>query len=159
MSSRAPRDADPATTAARHIERLWPSPGAWVACCAIALTAGFVPLPVVGVNGSLVAALAALALVVAALVATATEVRVQDGVLHAGRSRIPVALLGPAEPLTAEAMRAAMGPGLDARAHLVTRGWVRTGVRVPVLDPEDPTPYWLVSTRRPAQLAAALRAG
>ena len=23
-------------------------------------------------------------------------------------------------------------------------------------DPEDPTPYWLVSTRRPAELAALL---
>ena len=32
-------------------------------------------------------------------------------------------------------------------------------VRVPVEDPADPAPYWLVSSRRPDQLAAALRAG
>jgi hypothetical protein len=30
------------------------------------------------------------------------------------------------------------------------------GVRVDVADDDDPTPYWLVSSRRPAALAAAL---
>jgi hypothetical protein len=29
-------------------------------------------------------------------------------------------------------------------------------VRVEVVDPQDPTPYWLVSTRRPDDLARAL---
>lgn len=33
-----------------------------------------------------------------------------------------------------------------------------TAVRVEVLDPEDPTPYWVVSTRRPMELAASLEA-
>jgi hypothetical protein len=28
---------------------------------------------------------------------------------------------------------------------------------VPVLDPRDPAPYWLVSSRRPVELAEALR--
>ena len=31
-------------------------------------------------------------------------------------------------------------------------------VRVPLTDPADPTPYWLVSTRHPARLVAALDA-
>jgi hypothetical protein len=39
------------------------------------------------------------------------------------------------------------------------RAWARTAVRVEVLDPADPTPYWLVSTRRPDELAAAIAAG
>jgi hypothetical protein len=29
-------------------------------------------------------------------------------------------------------------------------------VRVPLLDPADPAPYWVVSTRHPEALAAAL---
>jgi len=49
------------------------------------------------------------------------------------------------------------GPELDARAYLCLRGWIAAGVRVPVLDPRDPAPYWLVSSRRPAELAEALR--
>jgi hypothetical protein len=39
----------------------------------------------------------------------------------------------------------------------VTRGWLAQSVRVQVEDPEDDTPYWLVGTRRPEQLAAALQ--
>ena len=76
---------------------------------------------------------------------------------RAGRARIPVALLGAPEALDAEAMRQARGPGLDARAYLCLRGWISAGVRVPVLDPRDPAPYWLVSSRRPEDLAEALR--
>ncbi|GAB7189988.1 DUF3093 domain-containing protein [Kineococcus sp. NUM-3379] len=160
MSSHGASAAGAGTSARPpHTERLWPSVGTWTACCGIAATAGFVPLPAFGVTGSLVAALAAVALVVGALVASATAVRVADGVLVAGRSRIPLDCLGAAVPLDAAAMRRELGPALDARAHLVTRAWVRTGVRVPVEDPEDPTPYWLVSTRRPDRLAAALRSG
>ena len=45
---------------------------------------------------------------------------------------------------------------LDARAHVCLRAWARTAVRVEVVDPADPTPYWLVSTRHPARLAAAI---
>jgi hypothetical protein len=55
-------------------------------------------------------------------------------------------------------MRQARGPGLDARAFLCLRGWVQTGARVRIDDPQDPTPYWLLSTRHPDRLAAALAA-
>ena len=36
---------------------------------------------------------------------------------------------------------------------------MRTAVEITLDDPEDPVPYWLVSTRRPQQLAAALQGG
>jgi hypothetical protein len=36
------------------------------------------------------------------------------------------------------------------------RGWVSPVVTVEVLDAEDPTPYWLISTRKPEVLAAAI---
>jgi hypothetical protein len=48
---------------------------------------------------------------------------------------------------------------LDGRAYLCLRGWISPVVRVELDDPDDPTPYWLVSTRRPAQLVAALAEG
>ena len=54
-------------------------------------------------------------------------------------------------------MRQAHGPRLDARAYLCLRGWIPTGVRIALADPQDPTPYWLLSTRRPEALAAALQ--
>ena len=76
--------------------------------------------------------------------------------LTAGPARIPRHLLGTPEPLDREQTRRALGVGADARAYLATRPYLKAAVRVPVSDPDDPAPYWLVSTRRPDRLAAAL---
>jgi hypothetical protein len=76
--------------------------------------------------------------------------------LQAGRARIPLALVGQAQALDAEAMRRQAGRDADARAHLVVRPYLKRGVRVDVADPADPVPYWLLSCRRPERLVAAL---
>ena len=81
---------------------------------------------------------------------------VRNGVLHAGTAHIRVALLGEPEPLDADGTRRVLGVEADARAFLVTRPWLKRSVRVPVLDPADPTPYWLLSSRRPQLLVEAL---
>jgi hypothetical protein len=39
---------------------------------------------------------------------------------------------------------------------MLVRGWIPGVVRVELRDPEDPTPYWIVSSRRPQELAKAL---
>ncbi len=58
--------------------------------------------------------------------------------------------------LDATQTRAELGTRLDARAFLCQRGWIHTAVRVDLVDPLDPTPYWIVSTRHPDDLVAAL---
>ena len=83
-------------------------------------------------------------------------VAVRDGELLAGRAHVPVELLGRAEVLERDALRRAVGPSLDARAYLCIRGWLPRAVRVELVDPDDPTPYWIVSSRRPEQLLDAL---
>jgi Protein of unknown function (DUF3093) len=88
----------------------------------------------------------------------AARVCVSDGVLRAGRARIPVADLGPAEPLDPESTRRLAGRDADARAYLLIRPYLRRGVRVEVTDPADPAPYWLISTRHPDRLASAVAA-
>jgi Protein of unknown function (DUF3093) len=142
----------------RFRERLWPGP-AWLAApVGLGIVVGLALWPVG--HGLAAAVGAALAVAgAAALLATSPVVEVSDGELRAGRARVPVALLGEVTPVpTAQAMREELGPRLDARAYVCLRSWARTGVRVQLVDPGDPTPYWLVSTRRPAELAAALRA-
>ncbi len=80
-----------------------------------------------------------------------------DTDFRAGRAHIPVSCLADPRPLTgAEAWRAA-GPDADARAYLLLRPYLREAVMVQVVDPADPVPYWLVSTGRPSELAAALK--
>jgi hypothetical protein len=81
---------------------------------------------------------------------------VHDGVLEAGTARIEVRHLGACEPLEPEDTRRVLGVDADARAFLVTRPYLKRAVKVSVDDPADPTPYWVLSTRRPRRLAAAL---
>jgi hypothetical protein len=84
------------------------------------------------------------------------RILVADGELQAGRARIPTSYVGSVTPLDAEATRLIAGRDADARAYLLIRPYLKRSVRVDITDPADPTPYWLLSTRRPAQLAEAL---
>ncbi len=86
----------------------------------------------------------------------ATKVEVRDGVLYVGPARIGVEFLGAVEPLDEDATRRVHGVDADVRAFLHTRPYVSRSVKVTINDPADPTPYWLVSTRHPGKLAAAL---
>jgi hypothetical protein len=86
------------------------------------------------------------------------QVSVTGGRFRAGRAEIPVRFLARPEALDTEEARLAAGVEADARAYLLLRPYARRAVRVRVTDPADPTPYWLVSTRHPRTLAAALDA-
>ncbi|MGH3445720.1 MAG: DUF3093 domain-containing protein [Nocardioidaceae bacterium] len=86
------------------------------------------------------------------------RVEVRDGMLTAGRARVPVAVLGRADALDRDAGRRIAGVEADARAYLLLRPYVKSSVRVSLEDRADPTPYWLLSTRRPSRLVAALDA-
>jgi hypothetical protein len=86
----------------------------------------------------------------------AARVRIENGTLLAGRARIDVTLLADPTPLDAEATRLLAGRDADARAYLLLRPYLKRSVRVSVIDHADPTPYWLVSTRRPQELADAI---
>jgi Protein of unknown function (DUF3093) len=89
----------------------------------------------------------------------AARISVHDGVLTAGRARIPLVHVSEVVPLDADDTRRLAGRDADARAYLLLRPYLRRAVRIGIDDPADPTPYWLVSTRRPERLAAALRHG
>ena len=99
-----------------------------------------------------------LAMALLFLVYGSPRVEVEDGWLRAGRARISGEFLGGAEPLDPASTRRVAGPEADARAYLLLRPYLKRSVRVTVRDDRDPAPYWLVSSRRPEQLAAAVTA-
>ncbi|GAA1567504.1 DUF3093 domain-containing protein [Kribbella sancticallisti] len=76
--------------------------------------------------------------------------------LRAGRASIEREYLGKVEALSGEAARNAFGRDCDPAAYLVLRSYLPGAVRVEITDPQDPAPYWLIATRNPEQLAAAL---
>lgn len=85
-----------------------------------------------------------------------TKIEVTGGELWVGDAHLPLRFIEDVEVVPPQEKRRALGPELDPAAFMVHRSWVRTSVRVWLNDPDDPTPYWVVSTRRPAQLRTAL---
>jgi hypothetical protein len=140
-------------------ERLW-VPLRWWALCA-----GFVASVFVAFVAAVPFGVAAAAAVLIGGLATAwlvgygsAQVRVGRDGFGAGRALLPWFACGEVSELDTAAFRALRGPDADARAYLLLRPYVERAIRVDVHDPLDPTPYWLVATRHPEQLAAAVRA-
>lgn len=76
--------------------------------------------------------------------------------LHVGRAHLPANFVSRAVVVAPTAKSAALGRQLDPAAYVQHRPWVGPMMLLVLDDPDDPTPYWLVSTRRPAQVLAAL---
>jgi len=85
------------------------------------------------------------------------RIRLHDGVLSAGKTDLPVMQVTSISALDRAETRLRLGPQADPAAHLVVRGWIGPSVMLRLNNP-DPVPYWLVSTRHPEELAAAIKA-
>lgn len=138
-------------------ERLWPGPLGWIAVVGAAATLGVATAPVGPAAGPVVG-VATLVLGVLGALGTSARVEVRGGELVAGRAHIPAALLGTGSVLDRAQVHAALGPGSDARDFVLVRSWLPGAVAVPVTDPADPTPRWIVSSRHPARLLDAIDA-
>lgn len=142
---------------AAYSERLWPSPGIWAATIGFGAALGLIPAPVSTQAAVIVSTLGIVGLITLLLVTT-PSLNVTTDTFVAGRARVPISALSGIQELDPAAMRQARGVRLDARAYLCLRGWLPAGAKVILNDPEDPTPYWIVSSRHPDALAQAVRA-
>ncbi|WP_432987104.1 DUF3093 domain-containing protein [Dactylosporangium sp. CA-233914] len=85
------------------------------------------------------------------------RIEVSNGEFRVDDARIPLRYVGEVTPLAAADKHDLLGPYSDPEAFVVQRPWIGPAVRVEVRDEADPTPYWLISTRRPEALADAIR--
>jgi hypothetical protein len=139
-------------------EKLWPTP--WIYLASLLLVpASILVLAPVSLPAGIVTGVVLYLAVITLLTITAPVIEVHEGMLRAGRAEISLADTGEAVPAFDAQARIERGTGLDARAFLVIRGWVQPVVKVPITDPADPAPYWLLSSRRPKELAAAINNG
>ncbi|MBP1325199.1 hypothetical protein JOF28_000431 [Leucobacter exalbidus] len=138
-------------------ERLVPGPGIFVA---LVLAIPAVALVITPIESGIAwpVGIAVYLIAVITLLLLAPVVTVQGGTLTAGHASIPVAQLGEAEALGSEGLRQAIGPGLDARTFMLVRGWIHRGVRIENIDPADPAPHWIITTRHPQKLIDAIQA-
>ncbi|ATG55008.1 hypothetical protein CFK41_09690 [Brachybacterium ginsengisoli] len=137
-------------------ERLLPGPGAWIVAVVVGAALGLILVPLNLAAAIIVAAVAIIVLLVV-LVQYSPVIEVSDGRFRLSRAQIEVELLGEPVALAGEEWALTIGQDFEPLAHHCVRGWTRTGLRVEVLDPEDPTTAWVASTRRPEDLALALR--
>lgn len=137
-------------------ERVWPNIWWWLWIPASGL-AGFLLAAPLGSVGSLIGCVLATGGTGFALSRSALRINVESGWLRVGRAKIEVSYLDEATLVTQAQWSDELGARMDARAYISTRPWVKCGVRVTLRDDRDPTPYWLFSTRRGAELITVLR--
>jgi hypothetical protein len=144
------------TAGIRYRERLWPSFGVWFGTAFVLMMIDVA----VGAGLGIPTGLAVTVLTAAAagywLVSASPTITVTDEQLSAGRAHIALTYIDNVTALTSEQARNATGRDANGLTYLVTRGWVTTAVRFDITDDADPTPDWIVGTRRPQELAAAL---
>ena len=104
-------------------------------------------------------------LVAACLIALGrSNVTVDQLGISAGGAVLPAGDVGRARALDRAETHRLLGPGLRADAHLSLRPWIKTAVQVEVAvqvqtaerQANAQCPYWIVATRKPTELVAAL---
>lgn len=131
----------------------------WLAGAFFALSVGWIFLVVGGERaGTVTGVIAAIPIAAALWHFGSLTVEVTNDDLVIGNAVLEGRFRGLATSLDAKEFRHTMGVGADARAFIKIRPYIKTGALIPVTDPSDPTPYWIISSRHPEHLVAALNA-
>jgi DUF3093 family protein len=85
-----------------------------------------------------------------------SELRIADGELRIRDAHLPLRYITGWVTLDPNTLRRVVGREGDPAAFIQIRPWIGPGVQLWLDDPDDPTPYWVVSTRHPDQVIAAL---
>jgi hypothetical protein len=88
---------------------------------------------------------------------TSKHIEINQENLILGNAVLPKQILGKATAIPKEDQFNERGAGLDARAFVFLKYGLPEMVKIEVIDPKDPTPYLLISTRSAEKLISALR--
>jgi len=86
------------------------------------------------------------------------SLEISGGEIRARGAHIPLQYISGAVALDTETLRRVVGREGDPAAFVSLRPWIGGGVQLWIDDPEDPTPYWVLSSRHPQRVVAAVRA-
>ncbi|WP_375502786.1 DUF3093 domain-containing protein [uncultured Jatrophihabitans sp.] len=87
-----------------------------------------------------------------------SRLEVRGGELRIQGAHLPLRIVSGAVGLDPRTLRLVVGREGDPAAFVQIRPWVGPGVQLWLDDPDDPTPYWVVSTRHPDRVLALVRA-
>jgi Protein of unknown function (DUF3093) len=83
-------------------------------------------------------------------------IEVAGGVLRADGDTLALSEASEVVALDEKQSAALRGPRADPSAHILLRPYLKRAVYVGIASPGEGAPYWLVATRRPEELAAAI---
>ncbi len=83
-------------------------------------------------------------------------VEIRDGALRAGNAVLPLTAVSEVACLDENQTRRLRGPRADPAAHVYSRPYLKESVYLAVVTAAPAVPYWLIGTRHPAELAAAV---
>jgi len=138
-------------------ERLWPAPWLFIATALVIPASLLVFLPI-NTTAGVIVAIVLYASCVILLIVGGPVIEVTDTDFRAGRASLPLSIVGTVEGFSGDEARAERGVKLDARTWLLIRGWISPLVKIQNLDERDSAPYWVVSTRHPDAVVAAILA-
>lgn len=87
-----------------------------------------------------------------------SKLEVSDGEVRVRGAHIPLRFVSGVVGLDQKTLRRVVGREGDPAAFVSIRPWIGPGVQLWIDDPDDPTPYWVLSTRHPDKLVQVLRA-
>jgi hypothetical protein len=87
---------------------------------------------------------------------SSATIEVAGAALRAGRDTLALSGADEVVALDEKQTKALGGPRADPAAHLLLRPYLKRAVYVSLADPADGVPYWLIATRHPEELAAAI---
>lgn len=109
--------------------------------------------------GNLSALITLIALTLALIgiaISAKSEINLTQDEFSVDKAHISREYLAEVEVLDRDAMRLLRTRDADPAAFLAIKFWVSTGVKITLKDQRDPTPYWLISSRRPKELKNTL---
>ena len=136
-------------------ERVLPSWQTFAMAPLLAIFLYGVWLPINEIAGVVTGLVAAIVLIVL-FVIKAPVISVTDVDFTVGRATIRRSLIGKVEHIPKSEAFKARGVELDARAYTCFQASVGEMLRVEIVDPADPTPYWLFNSRETATLISLL---
>jgi hypothetical protein len=89
-------------------------------------------------------------------IAMRSTITIDGQELRIDQAHIEIKYLGGVEKLTSSQMRLLRTRDADPAAFLAIKFWLSTGVKITISDPRDPTPYWLVTSKRGQEISALL---
>jgi hypothetical protein len=85
------------------------------------------------------------------------ELKIAEGELYIRGAHLPLRFISGWVALDMRTLRRVVGREGDPEAFISIRPWIGPGVQLWLDDPDDPAPYWVISSRHPDRVIAALQ--